>query len=945
METGSIEAVLRLGYKDFESDINHVISLVEKLETTLSSLGKSNAPQGLSAFKTILDETIGKLGQFSKLSNETSNFNKFANGLNKTANAMQLLSNTTNLSKTQLQTFDHIIDKIAKSVVETYKEIQKLATGESELGNSFSNLMNIIQLTIRDFDTLKNKVTEIESKLKNTSSSTDKFDNEVKQSTNDLSNFGKQLQDANTKLSSIDSSTKRTAKSLGYFGTALRTAFSNVFNRVTSGISQSITDTYKLKSEMTSWLDMLNYSPSQQADFNKQLDETVKKYQRINKYSLGETVGNIAVEFDATPKQISKMMDVSSMITNEYVRAGRSAEEAGLALKDILQEQFQRLSRETGVNASMLQEKYGYEEGNLDSLLDALQKAGEDRNWDEIAQKASSINDIITITENRISEGVTDLIDRFTPAITSAFNTILPLFNLLSDGVNNGLDWLEGNGWEQFTVKIGAVGSALFTVISVLSRYRTGLTLAQASQSGLIGSISALVFGLKGEAVAELGTTKAILQKITGIKSETVANMSSKQMIASKLLALDAEKVAELGVKGAIAEAIGVKESAVAVEKAEQIQEELNTLAIEKNALQRGLSTGIIDQEIFSKKMSKIAETEDTLSKELNTGATLANAGAMEILNAVFYASPAGWLALGILALAGAFYVLTGGLSDTWDKMKSFNETMQDTESAYKKGSDYLEQVKKDKGEESDAYKEAKQAVEEYNEELRHSSYWYKHSQTAYESMGIGGKTVSSDVLKKNGLDTKSVQEYNNNISDLIYGGNKFYEAEQVLNKQYLDENSNFAKNLDENIKVMQNANMSEDEILQNSAKLQGNYQSLAKHSYDANTSEDWWGWLSNSFLAGVDQFWIDWDNFWLNPDWEGLINGTIGRIASLFGVDNLGKMITDWIGGISDSIKGKTLMELLGLDENKDYVGDFFKWLGGGSYFQISFKGRSGES
>ena len=84
-------------------------------------------------------------------------------------------------------------------------------------------------------------------------------------------------------------------------------------------------------------------------DFNKELDNTIAKFKKVNKYQLGETVSSLGVEFDLSMKQMKKAMPIVAMIQSEYVRAGRTSEEAALAVKDILQGEFQRLSRETGV--------------------------------------------------------------------------------------------------------------------------------------------------------------------------------------------------------------------------------------------------------------------------------------------------------------------------------------------------------------------------------------------------------------------------------------------------------------------------------------------------------------------------------------------------------------------------------------------------------------------
>ena len=115
-------------------------------------------------------------------------------------------------------------------------------------------------------------------------------------------------------------------------------------------------ETVHAKSEMEGYFKMLRFSQSDIDGFNQALDRTVQQFQRVNKYSLGETISSIGVEFNLSTKEMEKAMKVTSMITSEYLRAGRNANEASLAVKDVLQGQFQRLSRETGVKGEQLKE-------------------------------------------------------------------------------------------------------------------------------------------------------------------------------------------------------------------------------------------------------------------------------------------------------------------------------------------------------------------------------------------------------------------------------------------------------------------------------------------------------------------------------------------------------------------------------------------------------------
>ena len=99
----------------------------------------------------------------------------------------------------------------------------------------------------------------------------------------------------------------------------------------------SVKNTVSAKSEMLSYLHTMGMTQGQINSFNHALDQTAQRFQRINKYNIGETVANIGLEFDLSAKEMEKAMSVTSMITSEYLRAGRNADEAALAVKDIMQ--------------------------------------------------------------------------------------------------------------------------------------------------------------------------------------------------------------------------------------------------------------------------------------------------------------------------------------------------------------------------------------------------------------------------------------------------------------------------------------------------------------------------------------------------------------------------------------------------------------------------------
>ena len=319
-------------------------------------------------------------------------------------------------------------------------------------------------------------------------------------------------------------------------------------------IINSTTEAIKNRSEMNSMLKQMKLTGAEVNRFNTALDKTVASYQKMNKYSLGETVASLGVEFGLNAKEMEKAMPVVSMVQSEYIRAGRTAEEASLAVKDVLQGEFQRLSRETGVGKDeLLANGWDGSKTNLTSLLGALEKIGKSRHWDTFAQKATSLNDIVIITTNRITEMIAQLESYISPVLTTIFNSVVSILTGFSSWFN-GLD-ISSKIFGSVEALIGVLG----TVGTAIAMYRTQLGLAQLAQLGLKQSILATIFGIKAEEIAtykalgvQNASTKAIIQKITGYDKEIVATMSAKRALASYVLGLDAAIVKEYGFKTAL---------------------------------------------------------------------------------------------------------------------------------------------------------------------------------------------------------------------------------------------------------------------------------------------------------------------------------------------------------------------------------------------------------
>ena len=308
-------------------------------------------------------------------------------------------------------------------------------------------------------------------------------------------------------------------------------------------IAEGVKTTFTAKNEMEAQLKQ-NAKVGQNGlrDFNKELDNTIAKFKKVNKYQLGETVSSLGVEFELSMKQMKKAMPIVAMIQSEYVRAGRTSEEAALAVKDILQGEFQRLSRETGVGKDELT-KYGWsgDKTDLDSLLDAVKKAGEDRHWDIFAAKATSLNDVVQMTKSRFEEFGADLLQSISPMVVGAFNTLVDSINGLQNAFNS-LGTFDRN----FLVGGTFIGG-ITAILTLLPMVTKGMGLAEIATLGWGKSVGTALLNLNKAEVSLYGFRKALAAVISGTSAAELAETRWSKAIVGRILGLNQGTLAQKG--------------------------------------------------------------------------------------------------------------------------------------------------------------------------------------------------------------------------------------------------------------------------------------------------------------------------------------------------------------------------------------------------------------
>ena len=957
----SIEAVLTLNSSGFTEPLKQSTTALNQFANATSKLNNANsskAIRGLNDALSQLESTLQTLDGINKSNLNT--FSRLSTAINNMAKGLRILQSDAINVDQAVNTMNNIFKAFQGALSSVEVKVKGVSSSVKELTNSEraeTQSLNQVATATRQYDQaltvtlpkqremIINAVGVANAERQETVAHEQVAMAEEKQaiSTDRATNSMNKQTAASNRLG-------KAMSSLRMIGTMVASMM--VYN-FAHNLIQATRETVNAKSEMNGYFQMLGYTSSEIDHFNGKLDQMIQKFPRINKYALGETISSIGVEFELTTKEMEKAMPVVSMITSEYLRAGRNVNEASLAVKDILQGEFQRLSRETGVKGDQLKEAgWSGDKTDVMGLLEALDKVGKSRNWDVFVAKANSLNDAVMILQNRFGEWSADMVERVQPTILSVFNDIMVVATSFGKVINGVLDWLSGDGIGQNIVKWTGLGIAIANVTTGLIAYRTGANLTQIAQMGLTKSIGASVLGLEAEAVAEHGLRNSIVMTISGLEAETLAeelNISTRRArwvaIMSTVTGLEAETVAELGLTKSLFASLFALDSA--------------TLKEEGFLVALGSATTGIEAQEFA-----------LMSYRTQLALTVGSIGLV---------------AGALVVLTGYFAVNIAKVNDSIDNYNKFRNTID-------KGQDIIDEYKGT----VDSLTEKKQELSDKLETLDKNSYkyaltqdklktvtddltvanqnytdsvnavaWANHKQDLYDTSkqetALNTQKEINKALIDSGVSVKTANEMASPIwQDTIDGWNQQYETLQGVNEQYKKNANTVTHYLDEMQK--KKIDPKEVEVLIKPLIKSGNKIADAKEQLGQATSlteyVDKWLWLQYREIEhSINEFNLNWEIDDPDTAFEGLFKGfgigleklklpfpeftswITNQIKGWINFDGLnletlpttaiGTSISNWLESeFKKNIEDKTLMEILGLDENKDYIGDFVNWI-----------------
>lgn len=781
------------------------------------------------------------------------------------------------------------VNRLKNAGLSANAELTKFAEAQARLGNSLTT-------TNPKFAEQISYLNRLKSSEDQASASATKLGNSTRQASSSMNT----LTGATSKLQGALSSVKMMA-------TALSSMFVWTFGM---SLYEATKQTLQSKNEMESYLNQMGMGRGAINLFNQGLDETADRFKKLNKYMIGETIASIGMEFDLTANQMKKSMEVVAMVQNEYVRAGRKESEASLAVKDILQGEFLRLSRETGVGKQDLIDT-GLWQGDLkdvEGLMDALKKVGEDRHWDLFASKCLSLNDVIQETKNRISEFGASLVDQFSPAIVNGFNIIVDIIDKVTS------TWNNFNPMEKLAVGIPTVfafGTALMMVAGKLN-------LVDIAQMGYARSLLATLFQLDVATVKEYGLATAIGVKLTSLEAEEVAYTGTLTALTAKMFGVDAYILKEYGLATAINVSTGALDISTMSYDANTVAQAFNNTVTEEGTAVVGGFT-IVKELEQSVMQSDTALTEfNTIAHELNKTAIEEETvslwgliGAMTALKAVAIIAVIAGIAVALGSLAmeaqrakeavdGFYDIVDNGDSYVEEGQKSvegyteqINNLTQALAEAEAQGKDTF-QINKD----LEVAKANKQVAESNLKDIQNVNEIAKKDAEKFQKQISMANTdferKNKEIFEKMGIETNKATEMASNYTQKYLDG---MDQMRTATQAYTRELEEGSKHIDENVESLQQQGVKQENL--NEYVKEYGKEVLKNAQYQKEWAEgDFWA-IFKIGLSDIKLAWIDFTAFMSQYEWAKDLAELTGQIK-----DNIKNVYSDDFKKLGEDVK-----------------------------------------
>ena len=321
------------------------------------------------------------------------------------------------------------------------------------------------------FDTLKTNVTGVASTIKG--------------------KLGSAVDSVKSKFSGLDASLKKTEGGFGMLRGAVSMAGGMIGFELVNGLVEAGRNAINASYQLDYFTGRLGMSAEQTAQFKTEVADMQKEFRKVDMTSVAATASDISARMDLPISKLGDVTRMTAVMSSEFVRNGRTQEDAILAVADAMDGQFKRL-QEIGITEDMLMAN-GWN-GDLEDkagLVDALNKSMEDLGYADIAKDITTLDEAFGALSIAGGQLLSAVLIPLTPIIVG-----------IIEGFLGFVDLLQNNAFVQGAVVVGglAIGFSLLA---------GAIAVAAAAEGGLMALMPGFIVSLYGAASGFMAITVA----------------------------------------------------------------------------------------------------------------------------------------------------------------------------------------------------------------------------------------------------------------------------------------------------------------------------------------------------------------------------------------------------------------------------------------------------
>jgi phage-related protein len=274
----------------------------------------------------------------------------------------------------------------------------------------------------KNFGGFNDSLTDTGSQSKETSESVDDLVDSVKKTAPAIDNATESTNGFNTTLRNTHKQSKILGKGLGVLGTAAGVFGGLMGFNVALNIQQVTSASINADANIKKMANGMKWSSQQTQAYISKMKQLQDVYKKIDMRSVASETATIARMYKLTATEAAAAIEPVAVLTDAFVREGRTPTDASLAVKDLVDQGpgWQRRLGEVGVTQQNLTSAgWSGDKNDKSGLLEALAKVEQQRSLTNMAKEVKTLDDAFNIINITAGQFLADIIIPLTPAIVS----------------------------------------------------------------------------------------------------------------------------------------------------------------------------------------------------------------------------------------------------------------------------------------------------------------------------------------------------------------------------------------------------------------------------------------------------------------------------------------------------------------------------------------------